>query len=219
LTLYKVMKTSFALWLENRDPELFMLLEDEWDKRRNQGRPKRNALLAGTAAALAGAGLFSFFGGGGDSTPKKPDSRPQVVHTAPATTKHLQEDGDLKEYKGSDKEDIFRYATKQSFNGVNIFPYNVGGSQEGIIARVSLPDTPTAPLNDDDLQRQYKSFVAQVRHAMRTGSGGGVLTVRGVNGQGNVNWEYIAVGKRNPVRGEEGMREIVLYAKKPLGVK
>jgi hypothetical protein len=210
------MQTSFALWLEARDPELFMILEAEWARRGNR-HPVRKGLVAGAAAAAVAAGLGWMFSGGKaeDKPVEKPDNQPKVLHVAKAQAKAVEETGEPGKYAGGDKEDIFRYACQRSFNGVNIFPYYVGGKQEGLIARLSLPSTSTSPLSDKALKDQYFNFVGNIRATMK---GRNVLKIDSeVAGQGPVKWEYIAIGRDNPNRSEAGMVEIVLYAQKPAG--
>lgn len=204
------MQTSFALWLEARDPELFVILEAEW-KRRDRSPVKRGLLgAAAVGAALAGLGWWNS-GSSDHKTTPPPDNKARVVHTA----KVVEEEGMPGKYRGGDAEEIFRYACEQSHNGINIFPYYVGGKQEGLIARVSLPSTPTSPLSKKTLDSRYTSFVNQIRATMK---GRNVLKIDGeVAGQGPVRWEYIAIGRDNPNRSEAGMVEIVLYAQKPAG--
>ena len=202
------MTTSFHTWLESRDPELFVILEAEWRRRDSRGKKTGTALGVGAAALALGLGWWGMSG--------KTDDVQKPTH-APTTMVQKSEDhGAPTEYTGRDKEAIFRYACERSHDGVNIFPYFVGSTQKGLIARVSVSKSERQPLEPGALKDRYYSFVSQIRATMK---GNNVLKVDDrIAGQGPVRWQYIAIGKKNPNDGSS-MVEIVLYAENPVEVK
>lgn len=204
------MQTSFQIWLESRDPQLYTLLEAEWDRRRSRSRK------AGMGLGLAAAGLAAGLGwwGSKEDKPVEKSNSPAMVRTVNKTVE-ADDNSEPGRYKGADADEIFRYACERSHNGINIFPYNVGGRQKGIIARLSLPAATTSPLTAKTLNDRYFSFVGQIRATMK---GRNVLKIDSdVSGQGPQNWQVIAKGVDNPNRSEAGMVEIVLYAPTTLG--
>ena len=191
------MRNSFVSWLEAKDPQLAQLLESEWGRRDKQGR----AGLIGGAVAAGAAALAGAWWMGGDKHPaaSAPEPTPIVkkaeVKSAPLST-------GLDWYKGDDKEYIFKYACESANNGNTYFRYygSDGATQEGWVARVSMPATNTQPLRDEDLEARFKTLAHDATSKMK-----------------DVKWEIIAKGRKNPNPREAGMVEIVLYGKKPVG--
>lgn len=206
------MQTSFVTWLESRDPELFVLLEAEFEKRDNRS-PVKRGLIAGAVTAAAFAG-YSLFGGGAEKH-KEVDKAPTAIVK---TVKTVEDRGEPGKYTGIDSEEIFRYACEQQHNGENIFPYYVNGKQEGFIARMSMTKSSTLPLSKKMLTDRYSSFVQQIRAIMK-GQSNALRVDSEVTGQGSVKWEYIARGEPNPNADQVGQVEIVLYARQTAEIK
>lgn len=201
------MQTSFQKWLEAKDPDLYVLMEAEWNRR------NRKPWLG-----LAGAGLLGLgaLGAGISNRGEEPSvASPAPRAAQPPIVKTIEADeGRPSKYSGGDAKQIFNYACNRSHDHEEIFPYyNEDGQQEGLIARTSMAVTSTSPLSKTDLDGRYYSFVKRIRATMKGKEAH--LHKNSYVGTSKVNWEYIAIGKANPF--VPGSFEIVLYAKQAVG--
>jgi hypothetical protein len=89
-------------------------------------------------------------------------------------------------------------------------PWRVGGKTKGVIARFSMMDTERQPATKATIEMNFRRFVSEVRDKMRSGSDHRVDP--SIRGSGPMKIYWVAKGRPNPHRGEDGMVEIILYA-------